>query len=146
MSSNRTKNYAQYGLLALRVAVGLFFVFHGLSKIGVINAGGFGRAVGFLAELHMPAPGITAPLLAVVETLGGLALIFGVLSRVVAILLTVIVAAEIMLAKLPQSINPFSYIFELGLFAALLVLAYFGPGILALDEDDTQSAKPPVPR
>ena len=148
MISARTRNYSQYALLGLRIAVGLFFVFHGLSKIGVINAGGFGRAVGFLAELNMPAPGITAPLLAVVETLGGLALIFGVLTRVVAILLTVIVAAEIMLVKLSESINPMSYIFELGLFAALLILAYFGPGTLALDEDETQSAKPkpPVPR
>ncbi|MEO6458420.1 MAG: DoxX family protein [Chloroflexia bacterium] len=142
MFSDRTRNYGQYALLALRIAVGVFFVFHGLSKIGIINTGGFGRAVGFFAELQMPAPGITAPLLAVVETLGGLALIFGVLARVVAILLTLIVAAEIMLVKLPQSINPISYSFELSLFAALLVLAYFGPGALALDEE-TQSDKPP---
>jgi putative oxidoreductase len=142
MISARTKNYGQYALLALRVVVGVFFVFHGLNKIGVINAGGFGRAVGFFAELQMPAPGITAPLLAVVETLGGLALIFGVLARVVAILLTLIVAAEIMLVKLPESVNPVSFLFELTLFAALLVLAFFGPGALALDEE-TKSDKPP---
>lgn len=145
MTSDRTKKYGQYVLLALRIAIGLFFVFHGLSKIGVINAGGFGRAVGFFAELQMPAPGITAPLLAVVETLGGLALIFGVLTKIVAIFLTVIVTAEIMLVKLPQSIDPLSYSFELSLFAALLTLAFFGPGALALDEE-TQSGKPPVVR
>ncbi len=134
MISARAKNYRRYVVLALRVAVGAFFVFHGLSKIGVINAGGLGRSVAFFAELHMPAPSITAPILAVVETLGGLALVFGVIARTVALMLAAIVTAEIMLVKLPQSINPQSYLFELSLLAGLLVLAYFGPGAWAVED------------
>ena len=132
--SARAKSYRHYAVLALRGVIGAFFVFHGLSKIGVINAGGLGSSVRFFAELHMPAPSITAPILAVVETLGGLALVFGVIARTVALVLAAIVTAEIMLVKLAESINPQSYLFELGLLAALLVLAYFGPGAWAIEE------------
>ena len=134
MASDRAKRYRQYAVLALRVLIGSFFVFHGLSKIGFINAGGLGRAVTFFAELHMPAPSVTAPILAAVETLGGLALVFGVLARTIALVLAAIVTAEIMLVKLPQSIDPLSYSFELSLLAALLVLAYLGPGAWAIEE------------
>jgi putative oxidoreductase len=134
MASDRAKRYRQYAVLALRVLIGSFFVFHGLSKIGFINAGGLGRSVTFFAELHMPAPSITAPILAAIESLGGLALVFGVLARTIALVLAAIVTAEIMLVKLPQSIDPLSYSFELSLLAALLVLAYLGPGAWAIEE------------
>ena len=132
--SDRAKTYRLYAVLALRVVIGSFFVFHGLSKIGFINAGGLGSSVAFFAERHMPAPSITAPILAVVETLSGLALVFGLLARTVALVLAAIVTAEIMLVKLQESVNPQSYLFELSLLAALLLLAYFGPGALAIEE------------
>ena len=134
MIATRFETLRPYGLLALRVVIGSFFVFHGLSKIGIINTGGLGRAITFFAEFQMPAPDITAPILAAVETLGGLALVFGVMSRTVALVLAAIVTAEIMLVKLSQSVNPLSYSFELALLVALLVVAYFGPGAWAVEE------------
>jgi putative oxidoreductase len=117
--------------------LGLFFVFHGLSKFGIIDGGDFGRATSFFAELQMPIPEIAAPILAVIETLGGLALAFGVMTRTFAILLASIVTVEIIIVKLPETLNPLGqggYLFELTLLIALITLAFTGPGALALDE------------
>jgi putative oxidoreductase len=133
----RRGNLRQYALLLLRITVGFIFVFHGLSKLEVIGEGGFGRAVGTFSEVNLPAPEITAPILTTVETLGGLALIFGVMAQGMAILLAVVVSLEILLVKLPQTLNPVGqggYIFELALLAGLVALGLLGLGALALDE------------
>ena len=127
----------RYALLLLRLVVGVIFVLHGLSKFGLIGGEGFGGAISVIAEVDLPAPHITAPILAVVETLGGLALIVGLFTRPVAAVLAVVVAAEIALIKLPQSLNPFAqggYLFELTLLAGLVALAWLGAGALSLEE------------
>jgi putative oxidoreductase len=137
MRLERAADYRQYAGLVLRVVIGIFFVLHGLDKFGIFGEGGFGDATRFFAQLKMPAPHITAPILAIVETLSGLALIFGVLARLAAIALAAVVTVEIIVVKLPQSINPFAsngYLFELTLFLALIALALLGPGAYALDE------------
>jgi putative oxidoreductase len=136
--SARRQNYRQYAILVLRVVVGVFFVIHGLEKIGILGEGGFGDAVGFFAQNDMPAPHITAPILAFVEAAGGLALIFGIGSRAFAILLAAIVAGEILVVKLPGSLNPFGepgYLFELTLLISLVALSFVGPGAHALGDE-----------
>jgi putative oxidoreductase len=67
------------GLLVLRVVVGVTFLVHGLDKLGDIAA-----AERFFAALDLPAPGLLAPLVAVTETLGGVLLIVGLGTPLVA--------------------------------------------------------------
>jgi putative oxidoreductase len=69
------------GLLLIRVGTGLVFFMHGIMKlqsIGMIN--GY-----FTKSLGLP-PG-TAMLIAAIETVGGLMLVFGVFTRVAAVVL-----------------------------------------------------------
>lgn len=137
LNLTRALEYRQYAVLVLRVVLGLFFLLHGLSKFGTFDEGGFADATGFFADLDMPAPHITAPVIAIIETLFGLGLIFGVITRVSAIVLAALVTTEIIILRLPHSINPFAgegYVLELALFVSLVAVAFFGPGALALDE------------
>ena len=90
----RLYSYRQHAVLILRVVIGVIFVLHGLSKFGIIDGGGFGGAVGVFRQADLPAPYITAPILAVIETAGGLALIFGLLARAFAALLAIVVTIE----------------------------------------------------
>jgi putative oxidoreductase len=109
----------------------------GFSKFGVFGGASFHETVDFFARMGMPFPNISAPILAIVEAFGGLALIFGVATRVVALVLGIVVIAEILIIKLPQSINPLGssgYLFELSLLIGLSVLSLLGPGALALDD------------
>src|SRR5688500_13887003 len=103
-----------------------------------MSEGNFHDTVQFFARLGIPFPDVTAPMLAVVEAFGGLALIAGVATRVIAGLLAVVVITEILIIKLPQTINPFAqngYLFELSLLIALFAVSLLGPGAFALDQE-----------
>jgi len=54
------------------------FLVHGLQKLLVM---GFGGVAGFFGSLGVPAPGLFAVLVTLVEVLGVLALILGLLTR-----------------------------------------------------------------
>jgi putative oxidoreductase len=60
------------GLLALRLVVGVTFLFHGLDKLGDLSG-----TEEFFASLEIPAPGLMAPFVALVEAVGGALLIAG---------------------------------------------------------------------
>lgn len=76
MESTRT----DLALLAVRVVVGITFLLHGLDKLGNLS----GTEQGF-DGMGIPAPGLMAPLVAVLETVGGIALILGALAPLFAI-------------------------------------------------------------
>ena len=63
MESSRT----DLALLAVRVVVGLTFLLHGLDKLGDLS----GTKQGFDA-MGIPAPGVMAPFVAALETVGGI--------------------------------------------------------------------------
>jgi uncharacterized membrane protein YphA (DoxX/SURF4 family) len=71
------------GLLVLRLVVGTTFLVHGVDKLGDLSA-----AEQFFAAQSIPAPGLMAPLVGATETVGGLALILGLATPLVAAALT----------------------------------------------------------
>lgn len=73
---------APYGLLILRLALGIMWLSHGLMKIFVFTVPGF---AGFLAKIGLP-PALALPFIAA-EIIGGLLLIAGVYARQVSVLL-----------------------------------------------------------
>ncbi|MBZ5572394.1 MAG: DoxX family protein [Acidobacteriia bacterium] len=81
-----------WGTTLLRVTVGTVFVAHGVSKLFM----GFTNVTDFLTPLGIPYPTIAAVVLTLVELLGGLAMILGVLTRYVAIMLAFDMAVAIM--------------------------------------------------
>jgi putative oxidoreductase len=122
---------AGWGVVPLRLVVGLVFLAHGAQKLF-----GFGVAgtAGFLGQLGVPLPGVAAVGLIALEFLGGLALLAGLFTRPVAALLAIdmLVAMLAVHAKagffLPNGIE-----FVLTLLGASVTLALLGPGAASLD-------------
>jgi putative oxidoreductase len=121
-------------LLAVRLYWGWQFHVTGMGKLHHLD-----RVTTFFAQLGIPAPGINAPFVAVLEFAGGLLLAVGLGSRAIALLLTVNMLVAFLTADREALFSVFSdpnklyaaapYTF---LFASLVVLI-FGPGKLALD-------------
>ncbi len=130
MEAVRTQGW---GLTVLRVVVGIVFLVHGGQKLFVM---GFGGVAGFLGSLGVPAPGLFAVIVTLVELLGGLALILGLFTRVVAVLLAVGMVVAILAVHLTNGFLAANngYEFPLVLLAASVALAVAGPGEAALDK------------
>jgi putative oxidoreductase len=122
-----------WGLTVLRVVVGIVFLVHGGQKLFFM---GFGGVAGFLGSLGVPAPGLFAVIVTLVELLGGLALILGLFTRVVAVLLAVDMLVATLTVHLPNGffVSAGGYEFTLVLLAASVALAVAGPGEAALDK------------
>ena len=122
-----------WGLTILRVVVGLVFFVHGFQKLFLM---GFGGVAGMMEGLGVPAPGLFAVILTLVELLGGLALILGLFTRLAAIPLAVDMLVATLMVHLPNGFSVLpngGYEFTLVLLAASVALAVAGPGEAALD-------------
>ena len=84
----------QVGMLILRLVLGITFFIHGLAKFqgGIDNIAGWFQSMGI--------PGFMAYVVAVIELVGGLALILGLGTRVVSALFVVILLVAIFKVKL----------------------------------------------
>lgn len=120
-----------WGITTLRVVVGAVFFAHGLQKLLVHGVSG---VAAFLAQAGFPAPFGAAVLLMGVETVCGLALVVGFLTRWAAIPLAITMLVAAVAVHLPNGFFlPNGYEYALTLFAACTSLSLLGPGALALD-------------
>ena len=81
--SNNSELLRSWGTTLLRVTVGAGFVAHGVAKLFM----GFTNVADYLDSLGIPYFTIAAVVLTLVELLGGIAMILGVLTRCVAVML-----------------------------------------------------------
>jgi putative oxidoreductase len=121
-----------WGIALLRIVAGIIFVMHGQQKLFELGVGGVG---GFFASLGVPAPQLAAVVVSLLETVGGLALILGVLTRLFGLLLTGDMLVALLLVHRPNGFFVGDGGVELVLLlgTAALALALTGPGALALD-------------
>jgi putative oxidoreductase len=120
-----------WGILPLRLVVGLVFIVHGGQKLF-----GFGLAdtAGFLGSLGIPLPMVVATVVIVVELLGGLALLAGAATRIAALALAGDMLVAILTVHARQGFFvPHGVEFVLTLFGACLTLAVLGAGSFSVD-------------
>ncbi len=122
-------SYSDVAALVGRVALGALFVSHGWPKIKDIT-----KPVGFVKGTGWPGGAAFAVLFTLLEFFGGLALIIGLLTQIVAVLFVLEMIATTMFSKTKLG-KKFSLGYELDLaYAAFaLVLAFLGPGAWSLD-------------
>lgn len=123
-----------YLLLAMRLFWGWRFLISGWEKFGNIPL-----VTEFFSSIQIPFAWYQAYLVATVETVGGLCLLLGLASRVVAIPLAIIMIVALFSAHLTETLaafeNPQRFIQQLPinfLLTSLIVLS-FGPGKFSLD-------------
>jgi putative oxidoreductase len=113
-------------LLVLRLGTGVIIAAHGYQKLFMFGIGGTTQ---FFAGVGAPLPEITAPLVAILEFAGGIALILGVLTRLVALALAIDMLAALVIVHLPNGFFlPDGIEFVLALLTAFATLALTGAG------------------
>jgi putative oxidoreductase len=118
-------------LLILRVVVGVVFIAHGAQKLFTFGIPGVQS--GF-ADMGIPLPSVTAVLITALEFGGGIALVLGLLTRLIALLLAFDMLGAILLVHLPAGFFlPQGYEFALTLLGAALAITLAGPGAWAVD-------------
>lgn len=121
-------------LLIIRVVVGLTFFMHGIQKF-FLSEGGVSGFGGWLGSMGVPLPAVMGVLVALLETLGGLALILGIGTRIIGWLLAVNMLVALLLVHLSNGFFAQNGGYELVLLlgAASAGLAMSGSGALSLD-------------
>jgi putative oxidoreductase len=122
--------FSDWGLFALRIAVGVIFLVHGAQKWAMWK---------MEPSEQMPPKMLTMmKFLSVVEPLGGFAVLMGFLTQLAALGLGVIMIGAIFMKKNVMKV-PFTAMdkmgweFDLIILAAAIALFVFGGGVISLD-------------
>jgi putative oxidoreductase len=126
-----TSGQTDLGLTILRVIAGIIFAAHGGQKLFVY---GFEGVTGAFTQMGAPLPGITGPLVALLEFFGGIALVVGLLTRLAGLGLSGVMIGALLLVHLPAGFFlPNGYEFVLMLLGAALTLSVTGAGKYSVD-------------
>jgi putative oxidoreductase len=116
---------ASFGPLPIRILAGIAFIAHGLPKLlDIAGTGGFFASVGLSAELVLP--------IALLEVIGGIALLLGVLTRITAVLFIIEMIGAILNVKLSEGFVG-GYELDLLLIAISISLLLTGPGRVSIE-------------
>ena len=126
MSSNlSTHGLHDVSQMGMRAAVGVIFIVHGFGKFGNPGFGDWISSLGIPAEMQIP--------IALAEFIPGILLIIGVLTRISASLISIVMLGAIFLVKGASSLTgDYGYELDLILLAACLVVIVAGPGRVSL--------------
>jgi putative oxidoreductase len=126
-----TMRRADLGLMILRAVVAIIFIAHGSQK--VFGMGIPALTAGF-TQMQIPAASLTAPLVAYLELVGGIALLLGFATRFAAAALAVNMVGAMMFVHLKGGFFlPNGIEFVLTLCAACIAIAIAGGGFFSID-------------
>ena len=128
LTFNIFNGFGDFGLLALRIALGAVFIYHGLPKLK--NSAAMAKAMGKPASFVLG--------LGAVEALGGIAALVGFYTQVAALLLALVMvgAAYMKMAKwkVPFAAHDKTgWELDLVLLAAAIALVLLGAGAFSVD-------------
>jgi putative oxidoreductase len=104
---------------------GIVFIAHGIPKFYDISGGyGFFQSINLPPELFIP--------IALLEVIGGLAILFGILTRIASALFIIEMIGAIVTAKLSNGFIG-GYEFELLLISICITLVILGPGKISIE-------------
>jgi len=132
ISNNYSKLDTIYPLVPLfaRLSIGWVFLWAGYGKLGNL-----GQVIGYFESLGIPFASMQAPFVALIEMIGGLALILGVGTRLFSFLLANTMIVALLTAHI-EDIKVFSVVFKIYEFVYILVflfLIFKGAGSISLD-------------
>ena len=132
MSERADAVLAKWGMIPLRIAVGVIFLMHGWQKVFVFGIAG---TADILRWVGIPFAMFFAVIVMTTELLGGLAILFGLLARWAALALAFEMTVAIFTARMNGGFfTPNGYEFELSLLGACLTIAAIGTGAGSLDK------------
>jgi putative oxidoreductase len=119
------------GIALLRLITGVVFIAHGAQKLFTM---GLAAITEGFTQMGVPLPGVTAPMITLLELGGGLLLVVGLLTRPAALLLACDMAGAVLLVHLKSGFFlPAGYEFALLLGVAMIALVLTGAGAYSLD-------------
>src|SRR2546425_663724 len=127
-----------WGLVPLRLVIGLVFAVHGAQKLFVFGLGG---AAGFMAKVGIPLPSVAAVVVMAVEILGGVAPIPRFGPPVAAAPPAIQMGGGLPGVRLKMGFVG-GYEFELTLLAASLSLVLLGAGPMTVKKVFARGAAP----
>jgi putative oxidoreductase len=127
-----TTSQQRLGIAILRIIAGIVFMVHGYQKLFTFGISG---VQGAFTKMGAPMPAVTGPLVACLELFGGMALIIGLLTRLVALGFAIDMIGAILIVHLANGFfMPMGYEFALTLATVSLTLVLAGPGSLSVDD------------
>ncbi|WP_264740801.1 DoxX family protein [Cytobacillus firmus] len=125
------ENRYEASTLILRIVLGISFFIHGLSKF----QGGIENTVGWFSSIGLP--GFLAYGVALIEVVGGIALVLGLFTRIVAIIFVLLMVGAVIKVKLAAGFlgngQMAGYELDLAFLAMAVSIAITGSKAYALD-------------
>jgi putative oxidoreductase len=132
--------HPSFSTLLLRLTLGIIFIPHGYQKLFKKGVG-TGATVNFFSTTSVPAPRIFTYIVGSIEFFGGMFLITGLLTRLIALVLSVNIIIGLITVKLKtgfmtrlmENERIRGYEVNLALLTIGLVLVFLGTGKFSLD-------------
>ncbi|OTA20189.1 membrane protein [Xenorhabdus beddingii] len=123
------KKFEDSGLLIARVLISVLFIIAGYGKLGEAYAG----TQAFMEAMQVP--GILLPLTILLELGGGIAVLFGLLTRTTAVFTFIfcILTALLFHSDFSNDMNLTMFLKNFSIGAGYLMLAMMGPGKFSID-------------
>lgn len=130
--TSATPRQLSVGLALVRVMTGVIMFMHGYQKFFMVGLDG---VTGFFTQVGIPFPQLVAPLVATIEVAGGIALIVGVLTRLVAAAFVFDMLSAFVFVHLANGFFvPAGVEFVTLLMFACIAFVIAGPGAFSIDE------------
>jgi putative oxidoreductase len=122
-----SKMLLMFGTLPIRILAGITFIAHGLPKFqDVVGTQGFFGSIGLPPELALP--------IGLLEVIGGIFLLVGVITRITAALFIIDMIGATLLVKISKGFVG-GYELELLLMAVCISLLLMEPGRISIEWD-----------